>query len=203
MRLTAGRRSQRLPSHFNTRWQHRVNQHLVLAPPPSQPIHAANWSQEALGVGSLTVRRRERAGNDGWMHGRKEGREGEWESWELAGTTRLLFSFHSSFAHHVFRCRPEQLVVCVFSLAVLPSVLLCSRNPSPAGSSLAHAVSRCLFAMLSVCCMCVCVCREHTHTHTCSSLRTLTNSQWTSMASFFVRTSGSGHFAVSSRCTLT
>ena len=139
--------------------------------------------------------------------GRRDGRF-RWESWELAGMTLLLFSFNSSFAHHIFKCKQKQFVLSVFPLhppLFLPQPL----NHSPAGPSFALFVSKCLFAWLCLCmlCMYTCVCgaRKHTHAHTHArrSLRTLTNSQWKSVASLSVRTSGSGHFAVSSRCTLT
>lgn len=153
---------------FNAHCEQRVNQHLVLPPPPPfQPIHSANSSQEALGVGSLTVRRRERGWNDGWMHGRKEGRKGEWESWELAGTARLLFSFHSSFAHHVFRRRPEQFVVCVFTLrpSLFPPMVFESFSSWVQFRSFRVTVPVCMLVSPPVLCACVCVCPVNTHTH--------------------------------------
>ena len=54
--------------------------------------------------------------NDGWTQRPMKGWSGGLESWELAGVTLLLFSFNSSFAHHVFKCRQKQFV-----LSVLPS----------------------------------------------------------------------------------
>lgn len=49
----------------------------------------------------------------------------------------------------------------------------------------------------------LCVRSGYSHIHTCGSPRTLTNSLWKSVASPSIRTSGSGHFAVGSRRTLT
>lgn len=140
------------------------------------------------------------------MDAREEGgTAGRGESWELAGTPHdcALFSFNSSFAHHVFRCRQKQFVLSVFLSLSSPLFLPQPLNHSPAGPSFAHAVSGCLFAWLCLRLFCVCVFVVYTHTCTRSSLRTLTNSQWKSVASLSVRTSGSGHFAVGSHCTLT
>lgn len=141
--------------------------------------------------------------NDGWMHGRKEGRRGEWESWELAGMTSPLFSFNSSFAHHVFRCRQKQFVLCVFPSPSFPLPPLAFESFSSwvQFCSCRVRVSVCMVMSTSV--LCGCVCLWYSHIHTCSSPRSLTNSQWKSVASLSVRTSGSGHFAVGSRCTLT
>lgn len=141
--------------------------------------------------------------NDGWMHGRKEGCRGEWESWELAGMTSPLFSFNSSFAHHVFRCRQKQFVLCVFPSPSFPLPPLAFESFSSwvQFCSCRVRVSVCMVMSTSV--LCGCVCLWYSHIHTCSSPRSLTNSQWKSVASLSVRTSGSGHFAVGSRCTLT
>lgn len=140
---------------------------------------------------------------DGRMRGRRD--EGpEWESWELAGMTLLLFSFNSSFAHHVFRCRQKQFVLSVFPSpsSPLPPSAFESFSSWAQFCSCRVRVSVCMVMSTSVLRVCVFVVL-HTHTHVCSSLRTLTNSQWKSVASLSVRTSGSGHFAVGSGCTLT
>lgn len=98
------------------------------------------------------------------MHGRKEGRRGEWESWELAGMTSPLFSFNSSFAHHVFRCRQKQFVLCVFPSPSFPLPPLAFESFSSwvQFCSCRVRVSVCMVMSTSVW-MCVFVVLTHTH----------------------------------------
>lgn len=135
------------------------------------------------------------------MDAREEG--GTEGPWELAGLTLLLFSFNSSFAHHVFLCRQKQFVLSVFPSPSSPLPLLAFESFSSWAQfcSCRVRVSVCMVMSMSMSVLCVCL--YYIHTHTCCSLRTLTSSQWKSVASLSVRTSGSGHSAVGSRCTLT
>lgn len=101
---------------------------------------------------------------DGRMRGRRD--EGpEWESWELAGMTLLLFSFNSSFAHHVFRCRQKQFVLSVFPSpsSPLPPSAFESFSSWAQFCSCRVRVSVCMVMSTSVLRVCVFVVL-HTHT---------------------------------------
>lgn len=87
-----------------------------------------------------------------------------WKSWEPTGITLLLFSFNSSFAHHVFKCKQKQFVLSVFPSRP-PLFLPWPLNHSPAGPSFAHFVSACLF-MSTLLCVSHSVLVAHTHKHT-------------------------------------
>jgi len=81
--------------------------------------------------------------------------------------TPLLFSFNSSFAHHVFRCRQKQFVLSVFPSpsSPLPPLAFESFSSWAQFCSCRVRVSVCMVMSTSVLCVCVCVCVCLWYTH--------------------------------------